>query len=62
MTDEEIKTGKRKSFASVALKDHVLFAPPLIPEPIRITKGDPIPDVPEQFISALITEGVLKGK
>lgn len=47
-----------------ALKDHTLFAPPLVPRPIHIKKGDDLAkvceNVPEIFKAALETEGVIK--
>jgi len=60
-SDKPAKTGK-----NIALKDHVLFAPPHIKNPIEIKKGDDLTKIIDKidikFTMALQTEGVLKGK
>lgn len=64
MTDEKPKTEKIEKVKNRALRDHVLFAPPLIPVAINIVKGDDLDklDIPQEFKQSLITEGVMKGK
>jgi len=69
MNEEEFKSGSEKKSSkpkasNPALKDHVLFSPPSIKEPIEIKKGDDmdklLAKIPEQFHQSLITEGVIK--
>lgn len=70
MNEQEFKKGsydKPKAKAkNPALKDHVLFSPPSIPEAIEIKKGDDLTEIldtiPVKFHQSLITEGVMKGK
>lgn len=62
MTDKQ--KDKPVKAKNAALKDHVLFAPPLVPKKIEIKKGDDLDklDIPEKFKQSLVTEGVMKGK
>lgn len=61
---EKPKVSKPKA-GNAALKDHIIFSPPSIPEPIEIKKGDDmskhLAEIPESFHQSLITEGVMKG-
>lgn len=69
MNEEEFKAGDKKAVktkpraANPALRDHTIFSPPAIPEPIEIKEGDDLDKlkIPPEFHQSLVTEGVMKG-
>lgn len=65
-SDDKPAMKPKKKTGVIALKDHILFSPPSIPEKIEIKEGDDLTkileEIPETFKTSLITEGVLKGK